>query len=104
MRIVIFFGAAALLAACSSASTPVGGTCETQARAELNALQGAIQVSEQSISLGYSTVRVVSADGSQVEEARLPVNVARERGDLANMRGRLGAVQAEADAAVAACG
>ena len=104
MRTVLYFGAAALLAACSSSSTPTGGTCETQARAELNALQAAIQVSEQSISLGYSTVRQFSADGTQVEDVRVPVNVGKERQNLANLQGRLGAVQAEADAAVARCG
>lgn len=104
MRIVLFLGAAAILAACSSSSTPLGGTCATRANSELAALQTAIQVSEQTVERGFSTVRQVSADGSQFEEVQVPVNVAKERQNLASLQARLGPVQAEANAALALCG
>ena len=103
MRIVLFLGAAAVLAACSSSSTPTGGTCQTRANSQLTALQAAISVSEQTIERGYSTVRQLSADGSQFEEVQVPVNVAKERQNLANLQARLGPVQAETDAALALC-
>ena len=104
MRIVLFLGTAALLAACSSSSTPLGGTCESHANSELYALQGAIQASEQSIENGFSVVRQVSADGTQLEDVQVSVNVAKERQNLANLLARLEPTQAQATAALALCG
>lgn len=104
MRIVLSIGAAAILAACSASSTPPGGTCQTQANSELSALQGAIQASEQSIENGYSVVRQVSADGAQIQQVQVPVNVAKERQNLANLQARLAPTQAKANDALALCG
>ncbi len=104
MRIILSIGVAALLAACSSSSTPPGGTCQTRANSELNALNTAISVSEQTIERGFSIVRQVSADGSQFEEIQVPVNVAKERQNLASLQARLAPTQAEATAALALCG
>ena len=104
MRIVLSIGAALLVAACATSSTPVGGTCETRANAELTALKAAIQTSEQNIARGFAMVRQLDPATGQVTEVQAPINAASERQNLANLQGRLGPVQAEAAAAVAACG
>jgi hypothetical protein len=104
MRIVLSIGAALFVAACATSSTPVGGTCETRANAELTALKAAIQTSEQNIERGYEMVRQFDPATGQVTKVQTPINAARERQNLANLQGRLGPVQASAAAAVAACG
>ncbi|NOR62934.1 MAG: hypothetical protein GQ535_10630 [Rhodobacteraceae bacterium] len=104
MRIVLSIGAAVFVAACATSSTPVGGTCETRANAELTALKAAIQTSEQNLARGYALVRQLDPATGQVTEVQASVNSAKERQNLSNMQGRLGSVQAEADAGVAACG
>ena len=104
MRIVLSIGAALFVTACATSSTPVGGTCETRANAELTALKAAIQTSGQNLERGYAMVRQLDPASGQVIEVQAPVNAARERQNLANLQGRLGPVQAEAAAAVAACG
>ena len=104
MRIVLSIGAALFVAACATSSTPVGGTCETRANAELTALKAAIQTSEQNIERGFAMVRQLDPATGQVTEVQVPVNTARERQNLANLNAGLGPVQAEANAAVTACG
>ena len=104
MRIVYSLGAAAFLAACAGSSPPPGGTCETRAMTELSALQAAIQTAETNVERGYALERRITPDTSQIEEVRVPVNVAKERRILADLRGRLESTQAQADAALAQCG
>lgn len=103
MRIVFSLGTALFIAACSTSSTPPGGTCATRASAELTALQAAIQTAETNIARGYGMMPQVVGDGGQIEEVRVPINVAKERRNLADLKARLGPVQAETDAALAAC-
>ncbi len=103
MRTVLSLSAALFIAACSTSSTPPGGTCATRASAELTALQAAIQTAETNIARGYGLTPQVVAGGTQIEEVRVPINVGKERRNLADLKARLGAVQAQTDAALAAC-
>ncbi len=103
MRIVYSLGAAVFLSACAASSTPPGGTCATRASTELSALQAAIQTAETSIERGYAMVRQLGADGVQIVDVRVPVNVAKERQTLAGLQARLPEVQAQTDVALAAC-
>ncbi len=102
MRSVYSLGVAVFIAACSASSTPPGGTCATRASVELSALQAAIQTAETNLARGYGEERRVSADG--VEVVQVPINAAKERQILADLKARLGPVQAQTDIALAQCG
>jgi len=104
MRIVYSLGTALFIAACSASSTPPGGTCATRASVELSALQAAIQTAETNLARGYGEERRVSADGAQVEVVQVPINAAKERRILADLKAQLGPVQAQTDIALAQCG
>jgi len=104
MRIVFSIGVVAFLAACSSSSTPPGGSCEARASTELNALTAAIQTAETNIERGFSIERQISEDGLQVTDVEIRINAAKERQRLADMQARLVGVQASTDAALAQCG
>ncbi len=104
MRIVYSLSTALFIAACSSSSTPPGGTCTTRASAELSALQAAIQTAETNLERGYGVERRLVSGSSQVEQVQVPINAAKERQILAGLQARLGPIQAQTDAAVAQCG
>jgi len=104
MRSVYSLGVAVFIAACSSSSTPPGGSCATRASAELSALQAAIETAETNIERGFGIERQLVAGSSQVEEVQVAINVAKERQKLADLQERLGPVQAQTNAAAAQCG
>ena len=103
MRLYSSLAAAVFVAACSSASTPPGGTCATRASAELSALQTAIGVAETNIARGFSVQRILSEDGTQVEEVQTPIDVDDETEKLASLQAQLGPVQAKTNTAIAQC-
>ena len=104
MRIVYSLGTALFIAACSASSTPPGGTCATRASVELSALQAAIQTAETNLARGYGEERRAVAGGTQIEVVQVPINAAKERQILADLKVRLGPVQAQTDIALAQCG
>ncbi len=104
MRLVLSLSAALVASACSFSTTTANGSCAARATTELTALQAAIQTAEENLARGFSIERQLVGGSTQVEEVQVPINVAKENAKLAGLQERLGATQAQADSALAACG